>query len=267
MNLMKRRLQKRRLQKRRLQNNHIHTLSLVMGTYKTSTVNQDSGLKKAQVGDSVTLHCSCADDKMTFFSWYQQKLGEKPELISKWVKGTKYAMVEQVFQQRFSIFRTEHKKETNNLNITDVQTGDSASYFCVVEVSTAIEFGEGVFVHVQSSNSNIKSVVQEQAEKKLWHGEPLELSCMVESDSFSGKRRFFWLKHRPSQPAIIYPANEDCETSRKNCTVKLDIETVEPAHAGTYYCVLSLCGELLFGNGTSVVIKEREQLLWHGKKV
>ena len=45
---------------------------------KTSGIIQDTGVIRAKVGETVTLKCFCQYDSATFFTWYQQSLGEKP---------------------------------------------------------------------------------------------------------------------------------------------------------------------------------------------
>uniref|UniRef100_A0A8C6TJV0 Ig-like domain-containing protein n=1 Tax=Neogobius melanostomus TaxID=47308 RepID=A0A8C6TJV0_9GOBI len=211
----------------------LFVLLFYYGNDSTGTVVlQDSGFKEANIGDNVTLRCSCQDEKLTLFTWYQQRLGGTPELISRWAKGAPSPTVMQRFRQRFRI----------------VQTTDSATYFCGVQVFGPVQFGDGIFVRVRAS----ASVVQAEASAELGRGEPLELSCAVEAEACSGEKSVSWLKHGVSQ-VIVHPG-EDCEKSARNCTVRLGIQSVEPTDAGVYYCVLSSCGEILFGNGTEVQI-------------
>uniref|UniRef100_A0A8C6SVJ0 Ig-like domain-containing protein n=1 Tax=Neogobius melanostomus TaxID=47308 RepID=A0A8C6SVJ0_9GOBI len=205
-----------------------YLLNFSMKTISTGTVVlQDSGFKEANFGDNVTLRCSCQNEKLALFTWYQQRLGGTPELISRWAKGSPSPTVMQRFRERFHIVQSPGELQTNLLTITGLQATDSATYFCGVQVFGPIQF-------------------------KLGRGEPLELSCTVEAEACSGEKSVYWLKHGASQ-VIVHPG-EDCETSARNCTVRLGIQSVEPTDAGVYYCVLSSCGEILFGNGTEVQI-------------
>uniref|UniRef100_A0A8C6SW52 Ig-like domain-containing protein n=1 Tax=Neogobius melanostomus TaxID=47308 RepID=A0A8C6SW52_9GOBI len=229
------------------------SVNFSMETISTGTVVlQDSGFKEANIGDNVTLRCSCQDEKLALFTWYQQRLGGTPELISRWAKGAPSPTVMQRFRQRFNIVQSPGEHQTNLLTITGLQATDSATYFCGVHVFGSIQFGDGIFVRVRASASYTQSVVQAEASAELGRGEPLELSCTVEAETCSGEKSVYWLKHGASQ-VIVHPG-EDCETSVRNCTVRLGIQSVEPTDAGVYYCVLSSCGEILFGNGTEVQI-------------
>uniref|UniRef100_A0A8C6WPV3 Ig-like domain-containing protein n=1 Tax=Neogobius melanostomus TaxID=47308 RepID=A0A8C6WPV3_9GOBI len=209
----------------------------VFAVIETQSQSLSTSYRKANIGDNVTLRCSCQDEKLTLFTWYQQRLGGTPELIS-------HAEISPKISHRSKSRRTPN----NLLTITGLQATDSATYFCGVQVFGPVQFGDGIFVRVRAS----ASVVQAEASAELGRGEPLELSCAVEAEACSGEKSVSWLKHGVSQ-VIVHPG-EDCEKSARNCTVRLGIQSVEPTDAGVYYCVLSSCGEILFGNGTEVQI-------------
>lgn len=219
----------------------------------SSKVTQDSGLKTAKVGDSVTLHCSCWEETVTFFTWYQQKLGRKPEMISHRMKPVIKSTIRQESNEKFGGLGS---KDSDNLTITNLELTDSATYFCGVLVFSSVEFGEGIFLHVQSLTSYAQTVVQEQTGMQLRQGDSLDLSCTVDAELCPGGLSMYWFRHGASQPAVVYPVNKDCRdlASKKNCTNKLKVETVTMTDSGMYYCVLASCGEIIFGNGTAVEI-------------
>jgi hypothetical protein len=66
-----------------------------------------------------------------------------------------------------------------------------------------------------------------------------------------------------SHPGVIYtPGNrsDDCEKSPESpsptqtCVYSLSKNNLSLSDAGTYYCAVATCGEILFGNGTNLNI-------------
>uniref|UniRef100_A0A673CGX2 Ig-like domain-containing protein n=1 Tax=Sphaeramia orbicularis TaxID=375764 RepID=A0A673CGX2_9TELE len=219
---------------------------------------QESGIKKARVGENVTLQCSCQDDAITFFFWYQQTLGGKPQMISNRMMHKQDAEITSDFMKRFEVHGTGRD---NNLTITNLQLSDSATYFCGVLLFSAVEFGDGVFLHVQASLTPLQAVVKQQTQKHFQDGDLIDLSCTIYAQPCAEDQdqSFYWFRHSASQPAIVYPSTGQCaklsdDSSVKNCTLSLRVESASSSDTGTYYCALASCGEIIFGNGTRVEI-------------
>lgn len=221
---------------------------------QTSQMQQDRGLKVAKLGHNVTLKCSCEEETLVYFTWYQQKLGGKPELISYRLRRNTDSEVQKEFKERFGSFGSTNY---DSLRISNLQVTDSASYFCGGINFGAVEFGEGVYIHVQlpTHHQGTSSVVQDQTRKQLVRGDSLDLSCSVEAGTCQEENSFYWIRHGTSQPAIIYPADGDCKAlgSRK-CTAKLIVGDATTKDSGIYRCAVASCGQIIFGNGTTVEI-------------
>uniref|UniRef100_A0A3P8TQK0 Ig-like domain-containing protein n=1 Tax=Amphiprion percula TaxID=161767 RepID=A0A3P8TQK0_AMPPE len=231
----------------------------VLAVSKTSGVIQESGIRTEEVGQTVTLTCSCQSDAVTFLAWYQQSLGGKPHLISSRMKHSTDVDINPAYKDRYEVF-AQNEKCINDLIITDLRLSDSATYYCGVLVFNAIEFGQGVFLHVRTSPSNIQSAVHQPALQPLRLGDSVNLSCTAYPKPCAGNPSFYWFRHDESQPAIVYPGKGQCTSlsnkkpQRKSCTLNLAIKSVNISDAGTYYCALASCGEIVLGNGTRVGI-------------
>ncbi|XP_042258210.1 uncharacterized protein LOC122973259 [Thunnus albacares] len=234
-------------------------LCQVPAVHKISSITQDSGVKTAKVGGNVTLQCVCQDDSVTFIFWYQQTLGGKPQLISSRMKHGTEAEISPEFKERFQVL-AKGGASINHLIITDLHLSDSATYYCGILEFNAIEFGQGAFLHVKTSLSNIQAAVHQPSLQPFQSGDSVNLSCTVHAEPCVGEQSFYWFRHGASQPAVIYPRTGQCknisneESVTKSCTLNLSIKSVSSSDAGIYYCALSSCGEIVFGNGTEIKI-------------
>ncbi|XP_041841399.1 uncharacterized protein LOC121639879 isoform X2 [Melanotaenia boesemani] len=226
---------------------------------KTSQIIQDVGVKTVTVGEKVTLHCSCEHSDVTFFSWYHQSLGGKPRIILSWMKHSTEVRFSPAYSTRFQVVSQTHKG-LNDLVISDLQLSDSGTYYCGTSVFSHIEFGHGVFLHVRKSLSILRSAVHQPAVERLPLGESVNLSCLVFAHPCAGDQSLYWFRPGGSQPAVMYPSDRQCTSLSDekhqwtNCTFNLVIESASSSDAGTYYCALASCGEVVFGKGTRVEI-------------
>ncbi|XP_041634767.1 signal-regulatory protein beta-2-like [Cheilinus undulatus] len=230
----------------------------VAALYKSSAVDQVSGVLTARVGENVSLKCSYQDDTVNYVFWYQQQLGGKPAIISRQMVLETQATISSAFRGRFEV-EAKVKEGNNLLIIRNIQPSDSATYFCGILEYSAIEFGQGVFLHVTSSSSSTRAVVHQPRLEPLQQGDSVNLSCTVNAEACAGEQSFYWVRHGAAQPAVMFHRAgrcvQDSESLRRECTSNLALRAVSSSDAGTYYCALDSCGEIVFGNGTRVQIK------------
>ena len=217
--------------------------------------HQVSGFISADVGDNLNLQCSFEEreDKMY---WYKQTPGQKPRIISVPYKSTKSATLLNEFKdnQRFTV---ETIDVVSHLKISDLQLSDSATYYCLKSHSYVFEFMEGVTVSVKGSGSNIQAVVHQS--ESIQPGGSVTLSCTVHTGTCDGEHSVYWVKNSEEpQPGLIYThgdRNDQCERKPDNktqCVYKLSMERLNRSDAGTYYCAVSACGHIVFGDGTKL---------------
>ncbi|XP_041841401.1 signal-regulatory protein beta-2-like isoform X2 [Melanotaenia boesemani] len=237
----------------------VYKICTVLAVNQASNIIQDSGVKTVAVGEKVTLHCSCRDDAMTFLSWYHQSLGGKPQIIFSRMKHSLEANIFPAFRTRFQVV-AQTQKGINDLVISDLQLSDSGTYYCGSFVVSYIEFGHGVFLNVKESLSSSQSAVHQPAVERLPLGESVNLSCLVFAHPCAGDQSLYWFRPGGSQPAVMYPSDRQCTSLSDekhqwtNCTFNIVIESASSSDAGTYYCALASCGEVVFGKGTRVEI-------------
>ncbi|XP_053199350.1 uncharacterized protein LOC128383790 [Scomber japonicus] len=225
-----------------------------------SSVHQESGFISANVGGSVTLQCYCEDDDTTRLYWYKQTVGQRPRLISTVYTFDKKGIFYNEFENnpRFTL-DTENGK--NHLTITDLQISDSATYYCACGNSMMLKFVKGTPLNVKGSGLNIQALVHQSASKSIQPGGSVTLNCTVHTGTCDdGEHSVYWFKNsEESHPVLIYThggRNDRCErnanTQTHTCVYNLPMKSLNLSHAGTYYCAVASCGQILFGNGTKL---------------
>ncbi|XP_027894787.1 basement membrane-specific heparan sulfate proteoglycan core protein-like [Xiphophorus couchianus] len=195
------------------------------------------------------------------FSWYRQKLGKRPELLSTIYKYDDPSKVFHWLEKnpRFSVERSEG---INHLHISDVQLSDSATYYCGSSYSNSVEFGEGVFLNVEGTNH--VELVQEPNSETLQPGSSVTFNCTVDTEACEGGHTVLWYRHGAYQ-AVLRTHTSQCEItsaqqkSSQACVYHLQKNNLSSSDAGTYYCVVASCGKMLFGSGSELLIRRHAE--------
>ncbi|CAL8236926.1 unnamed protein product, partial [Boreogadus saida] len=116
-----------------------------------------------------------------------------------------------------------------------------------------------------------KTVVQQSVSASAQLGDPVALQCSItsqrtdHSNQCQGEPSVYWFRSGSSHPAAIYMNGNrsgECQNSSgppsapQSCVYTLPKNNVDSSDAGTYYCALAACGEVVFGSGTKLDIKE-----------
>ncbi|XP_046905022.1 uncharacterized protein LOC124487050 isoform X2 [Hypomesus transpacificus] len=219
------------------------------------------------LGDSVTFTCLCT--KHLIVHWFKQTMGQKPILMV-----SSYYYTEQIFPQNnfandFKVTnRMSVKRELDicNLIISKTLSGDSATYYCSAEISNTIQFGNGTFLILKGPGSNTKAVVQQPVSESIQTGDSVTLYCTIHTETCPGEHSVYWFRHGSgeSHPGTLYThggRSDQCEKSpeagspTQSCVYNLPKRNLSLSDAGTYYCAVASCGEILFGNGTKLNIQ------------
>ncbi|XP_031695849.1 uncharacterized protein LOC116378171, partial [Anarrhichthys ocellatus] len=154
------------------------------------------------------------------------------------------------------------------LHITKTELGDTAFYYChqVVELQTT--FFNKTFLRVKGPEPDITAVIQERTSDPVCPGGSVTLQCSVLSDSEKKtcpeEQSVYWFRagSDESYPSVIYAhgTSDGCEKSPEahspqKCVYSFS-KNVSSSDAGTYYCAVATCGEILFGNGTKLDIED-----------
>ncbi|XP_053271662.1 uncharacterized protein LOC128429847 [Pleuronectes platessa] len=228
---------------------------------QSAAVEQDTGVVSATVGDNVTLHCSYDSQVLMHFSWYRQTLGFRPELLSSVYRHDEPSKVFHWLEEnpRFSVRREEGK---NHLHISDVQLSDSASYFCGGSHSNMLDFGEGVFLSVRGARlQEHQDIVQGPVSETVPLRGSVTLNCTVLTGTCDGEHNVYWFRHG-SRHGILHTHSDQCERTSvpgspsHSCSYHLQRTNLRASDAGTYYCAVASCGEILFGSGSELLIPD-----------
>ncbi|XP_067257281.1 novel immune-type receptor 9 [Chanodichthys erythropterus] len=182
-------------------------------------------------GETVNLPCFYQNQIAMHFSWYKHEPGQNPRLISTIYKNT--------------------------------QISDSATYYCGSAYSNVMEFVEGTELIVEGLKSY--TVVKQHAFIPSHSGDSVNLMCTVLNQTCVGNHSVYWLIHEPqeSHPRIIGAhgtSTDQCDRisesgfTVRRCVYSFSKKDFNLSDAGTYYCAVAACGEILLGNGTKLDI-------------
>ncbi|XP_033839212.1 uncharacterized protein LOC117386016 [Periophthalmus magnuspinnatus] len=246
----------------------LHSLTvqclLLVSTAQMNGLQEKDIFLPAAFGDNIKLSCISSDNVKigSRFSWYRQKLGMKPVLISSYFK---YDQKDEFYGEfsRDKRFRLDYENDKHDLHINNVSMSDSAVYHCVKCYLHQIDFLESVTVIVKSLEPTIE--VRQSAHEEIEPGHTVILNCSVQTESCEGPHRVHWFKQFVESAAgVLYShgggnMHDGCKNKGKSptnfCVYNLPIHNVSSEQTGTYYCAVAACGQVLFGNGTQITIK------------
>ncbi|XP_034546788.1 uncharacterized protein LOC117818040 [Notolabrus celidotus] len=219
-----------------------------------------------QLGEPATLTCYSPDMLSYRVFWYKQRAGETLSLIVRLQKRIKPVFGEEFSASRFDVNIYE---TMSNLTILRTVEDDEGTYHCAV--SDWIEINWTATYLLLKGNtqktSNLTVVQWPSVSDPVRLGDSVTLQCSVLSDSESitcpGDNSVYWFKSGSdkSHPDINY-TNEnrrgECKQrsdTQKSCVYHLS-KSVSSSDAGTYYCAVATCGQILFGDGTKLQIEQ-----------
>nr|XP_015801515.2 uncharacterized protein LOC107376768 [Nothobranchius furzeri] len=223
---------------------------------RVEPVTQDTGVRSVAVGENITLHCFCDSLLAMHVSWYRQTLGRKPEILSVIYKygDTSDTSHQLENNPRFSV---QVKNRANHLLISDTHLSDSASYFCGSSYSNTMEFGDGVFLSVAEPNH--VEILQEPTSEMVQLGDFVTFKCAVRTECCHGEQIVYWFKDGYYQQPL-HTQTDQCQpvSGRQSpslrCLYLLQKNNLSYSDAGTYYCSVASCGQIVLGSGSKLFI-------------
>ncbi|KAG1959420.1 hypothetical protein F2P79_007152 [Pimephales promelas] len=218
----------------------------------------------AKPGETIRLPCVYQSQIAMHFSWYKHEPGQNPRLISTIYKYDNKARFYHNFENnsRFSVL---NEKGMHHLVIRNIQISDSATYYCGSAYSNVMEFVEGTELIVEGLKRN--TVIKSNAfiENLSKSGDSVNLTCTVLNQNCVGNHSVYWIIHESeeSQPRVIRAHGtsvDQCDWiseagfRARRCVYSFSKKELRQSDAGTYYCAVAACGEMLFGNGTKLDI-------------
>uniref|UniRef100_A0A4W5JBY1 Ig-like domain-containing protein n=1 Tax=Hucho hucho TaxID=62062 RepID=A0A4W5JBY1_9TELE len=190
----------------------------------TKDIVQPNPVMVTHRGSTVNIICFWPTGVNTNAVWFKQTLGQKPLLMTS----------------------TLSRVDSFNLTISKTEPWDSATYYCGAMKVGKVKFGEGTVLIV-----------------KVQPGDSVTLNCTINTETCAGEHSVYWFRHGSgeSRPGIIYTnrdRSDQCEkrpeagSPTQSCVYNLPKRNLSLSDAGTYYCAVASCGEILFGNGTKL---------------
>ncbi|XP_027132450.1 uncharacterized protein LOC104939274 [Larimichthys crocea] len=221
-------------------------------------------MKTVGVGDDVNLTCARQKSsglKATLF-WVRLVSGNFPELLG----GTFVFDYEGV--NKPPRMTTKQEPGTFLLQIHETKLSDTGLYYCMKINRLEMTFLNATFLRIKGPEPDIKAVIQVPPSDLVRPGDSVTLQCSVLSDSENKtcprEHSVYWFRagSDESYPSLIYAhgnSGDECERSPQThspqkCVYSFS-KKVSSSDAGTYYCAVATCGEILFGNGTKLEIE------------
>ncbi|KAK9524538.1 hypothetical protein VZT92_016921 [Zoarces viviparus] len=218
-----------------------------------------------KLGHNVTLPCFDVSNSNNL-GWYKQVAGEQPQIITSFYK---HSPDSNIFYNQFKDnkrFSVHTAAGFYHLNISNVQDSDSAMYYCG-HVSVAVtQFENGTFLVLKESSR--RSFLRQPASDSVKPGGSVTLNCTVHAGTSDTEHSVYWFKKedsRNSHLGIMYihthissQCVQSLEPPAQSCVYSLSKTNVSRSDAGTYYCAVASCGEILFGSGTRLEVGEQQ---------
>ncbi|XP_027134614.1 signal-regulatory protein beta-2-like [Larimichthys crocea] len=221
-------------------------------------------MKTVGVGDYVNLTCtrqSVSEFGATLF-WIRLISGNFPESLG----GTFNFDYKGVTKPRR--MTTKQEPGTFLLQIHGTKLSDTGLYYCIKINELSLTFLKGTFLRIKGPEPDITAVFQVPPSDPVRPGDSVTLQCSVLSDSENKtcprEHSVYWFRagSDESHPSLIYAhgnSGDECERSPQThspqkCVYSFS-KKVSSSDAGTYYCAVATCGEILFGNGTKLEIE------------
>uniref|UniRef100_A0A087X6I4 Ig-like domain-containing protein n=1 Tax=Poecilia formosa TaxID=48698 RepID=A0A087X6I4_POEFO len=236
-----------------------------MSVIQTLKVPDKIPLIEAELGQTVNLTCDTSGHDNGLFFWYKMNYGHMAQTV---VSGT---FSELKLDKNFPNprFQIENVGNIKSLIIRNVSKEDEATYLCQTGAAYNLAFVYGTNLIVNDSDSQNKKsyrVNQTSDMKSILLGTSVTLQCSLHpekkkkgsTDQCADEHDVFWFRaESESNPGFIYADKKHCsKQAGRSCEYRLPKTIQNSSDAGTYYCAVVTCGEILFGEGTKVETRE-----------
>uniref|UniRef100_A0A667WZ88 Ig-like domain-containing protein n=1 Tax=Myripristis murdjan TaxID=586833 RepID=A0A667WZ88_9TELE len=227
---------------------------------QTLEVPHSMPLVVVRLGDNVTLSCPLPQQEIRFVFWYKQSVGRMVQTVAVQTRGSSATFHEQFNNTRFSVRKSVSEF---NLIINNVNREDEATYFCQGGTSYKMHNLNATYLCVNGTSVLLTQLPETES---VQLGEAVTLQCSVlfenkdSSSRCSGEHSVYWFRagSEESHPGVIHSRgnrSHECQESpsrQRSCVYTLSKSVTSSSDAGTYYCAVATCGEILFGSGTKV---------------
>uniref|UniRef100_A0A665WD72 Ig-like domain-containing protein n=1 Tax=Echeneis naucrates TaxID=173247 RepID=A0A665WD72_ECHNA len=230
--------------------------------------------KTVGVGEDVKLKCprlnSTQSLKQTTLFWIRLVSGNFPEILG----GTFSFDYDGVNES--PRFTAKQEPGTFLLHINKIESSDTGMYYCIDTETLDLKFLKGTFLRIKAE-PEITTNFQLPPSDPVRPGDSVTLQCSVLFDSEKktcpGDHSVYWFRAGSDEahPSFIYAHGNNRDHCKKSpeseSTQKCDYffsKNVSSSDAGTHYCAVATCGDILLGNRTKLEIKGKWRIfLYH----
>ncbi|XP_022616126.1 uncharacterized protein LOC111232760 [Seriola dumerili] len=234
-----------------------------LSVIQTIEVPHHISLTVVEPGDNLTLTCIVIGKEIGLFYWYKLNFGYMIQTIASG-SFTKITLQGQFKNPRFNVTK---EGDLHSLIIRNISKEDEATYFCQAGAAYLMKFINGTNLAVNDHKNQQTHVYLHQSPEtaSVQLGASMTLQCSLlytnkESRAqCPGEHSVHWFRAGSGgfHPGIIYThSNRSDEQEERSCVYSLSKTIQNSSDAGTYYCAVVTCGEILFGEGTKVETRQ-----------
>ncbi|CAI5672387.1 unnamed protein product [Oreochromis niloticus] len=223
-----------------------------------SDISQPVSFQAVKLGDRVSITCHIQHDAPRMRVWYKLTTGKRLQLVAS--TDTLYNLT--IFKAPSQHFLVKAESFKSHLTISKTIQEDTGTYYCGVLTLNKCEFGQGTFLLIKGTNLISDSVIHQSESQTVQLADSVTLSCSVHSAQCAPEHTSItWMKNSEnSAPEMIYSSGNEntcqmAESGEMICVYNLFIWNLTLDDAGTYYCAVTSCGHTMFGNGTTIKIR------------
>nr|CAD59050.1 novel immune-type receptor 1c, allele 4 [Danio rerio]CAE17641.1 novel immune-type receptor 1c, allele 4 [Danio rerio] len=225
-------------------------------------VVQEDNVKIVEAGRDVNFTCIFPGHVLSTKAWFKQTtVGKYLQIVSLDLK--KQLKWNSSFEKtnRFNVTKVD---DYFNLTILKTKPSDSATYYCVVSAYETIGMGSATRLLVKDAAAYRNTTVHQSLIDTVDPGDSVNLQCSIFTESCAKNHSVYWFKQSSGHPeGVIYTKgerNDRCknstESQTQSCVYSLHKNNISHSDSGIYYCAVDQCGEILFGRGTQLNIRE-----------
>ncbi|KAF7216303.1 junctional adhesion molecule-like [Nothobranchius furzeri] len=220
-----------------------------------------------QLGEPATLTCVLTKEwlGLKILRWYKQDAGDSLRVIASMHKNANHKYGSGFSPSRL---KADYHKQTINLTILRTVKEDEGMYHCAI-MDWVENIWSGIYLSIKGNGERAVSYRVEQRSSvndPVRIGDSVNLECSVlsntEKNNCTEDLKVFWFRSgsHKSYPEIIY-TDDDCKKEDlRRCVYSLS-KSVTSSDAGTYYCAVATCGEILFENGHTLHIEQSADVM------